>query len=150
MKKNQHSQTICCYCFEIDRGMQVLGWLVLGNCGIIALESLYLLFNGYALGLVHIGINASLFVLGYFYIRWFMLDSVETRQRVKLGLLIWMVFTMVGLALVFIILLTADPKKLPVSLRILDEEIWPGKNHTIDKFKLIVSFSIVGSIIFGI
>lgn len=95
--------------------------LILGNCGIIALESLYFIFSGYMVGFVHAGINAALFILGYFYVRWFMSDTIETRQRVKLGLLIWMVFTMCGLALVFIIVLTADPKKLPVSLRILDE-----------------------------
>jgi hypothetical protein len=128
--------------------MQVLGWLILGNCGIIALESLYLIFAGYMVGFVHAGINAALFVLGYFYVRWFMQDSVETRQRVKLGLLIWMVFTMAGLALVFVILVSVDSKKLPVSLRILDEEIWPGKDHAANKMKLIVTFTIVGGAIF--
>lgn len=130
--------------------MQVLGWLILGNCGIIALESLYLIFSGYMVGFVHSGINAALFVLGYFYVRWFMNDTIETRQRVKLGLLIWMMFTMAGLALVFIILISVDSRKLPVSLRILDEEIWPGKDHAANKFKLIVTFTVVGGIIFTI
>ena len=101
--------------------MQVLGWLILGNCGLITLEALYLIFSGYMVGFVHAGINVALFILGYFYIRFFLNDCLETRKQVKLGLLFWMIFTMGGLSIVFIIILVSDPKKLPVSLRILDE-----------------------------
>ena len=57
---------------------------------------------------------------------------------------------MAGLAIVFIIILTHDPKKLPVSLRILDEEVWPGKDRTATKMMLIVSFTFVGTIIFSV
>ena len=150
MPVNQFGQQTCCYCFEIDRGMQVLGWLILGNCGIIALESLYFIFQGYMVGFIHLGINSALFILGFFYVKWFLKDTIETRQRVKLGLLIWMVFTMCGLALVFIIILSSDPKKLPVSLRILDEEIWPGKDKAANTMALIMTFTVVATAIFSL
>ena len=123
--------------------MQVLGCIILGNCGLIGLESLYFLFKGYMVGFIHLGINSALFILGFFYVKWFLNDSVETRQRVKLGLLIWMVFTMCGLALVFVIVLMSDPKKLPVSLRIFDEEIWPGKDRAANTMWLIMTFTVV-------
>ena len=130
--------------------MQVLGWLILGNCGIIGLESLYFILQGYTVGFIHAGINAALFILGFFYIKWFRNDTIESRQRVKLGLLIWMIFTMSGLGLVFIIILASEPKSMPVQLRILDEEIWPGKDRAAGKFMLILTFTFVSTIIFSI
>ena len=130
--------------------MKVLGYLVLGNCGLITLEALYLIFNGYMVGFMHAGINVALFILGYFYVRFFLEDNLETRKQVKLGLLFWMIFTMGGLLIVFIIILVSDPKKLPVSLRILDEQVWPGEDKSATKMKLIMTFLTVMAIIFSI
>ena len=57
---------------------------------------------------------------------------------------------MVGFGLVFIIILASEPKNLPVSLRILDEEIWPGKDRAAGKMALIMTFTMVATTVFAI